>query len=106
MTPSDVLVRAYFDRAASADLEAYFDLFSSEAQVEDEGREYHGIAEIRAWRTSVPDVSYDVVELSDDAGITTARTRISGDFPGIPVMLTFRLTPDSSGLIRQLTIRP
>lgn len=106
MTPTDENIRTYFDRAASPDPEAYFHQFAPDAVVEDEGHHHRGIAEIRGWRTSVAPVSSEVLETTVDDGITTARARISGDFPGSPVTLTFRFAFDDSGLIRSLTIGP
>jgi len=50
----------YFELATQPDTEPYFAQFTDDAVVEDEGRERHGIAEIRAWRTEVPPVAYAV----------------------------------------------
>jgi hypothetical protein len=105
MTTIQDLVSRYFVLAADADLEAYHAQFADDAVVEDEGRLHRGIGEIRAWRTSVPPVTYDVrsVEPTDDGH--RALAAISGDFPGSPVTLAFTFTA-AEGRIRTLTIRP
>ena len=59
MTASQTVDR-YFELATQADSEPYFSQFTHDAVVEDEGREYHGIDEIRRWRIEVPQVKYDV----------------------------------------------
>lgn len=88
----------YFTLASRADTDAYFGQFTDDAVVEDEGKERHGIAEIRAWRTEVPSVRYDVQS-------TDARVAISGDFPGSPVTLSFHFEYADDGRIAVLRIR-
>jgi hypothetical protein len=105
MTATQDLVTRYFVLAADPDLEAYHAQFADDAVVEDEGRVHRGIGAIRAWRTSVPPVTYDVrtMEPTDDG--ERALAVISGDFPGSPVTLAFAFT-FADGRIRSLTIRP
>lgn len=105
MTTIQDLVGRYFVLAAEPDLETYYAQFADDAVVEDEGRLHHGIGAIRAWRTSVPAVTYDVraVEPTDDGH--RALAVISGDFPGSPVTLAFTFGFAGSR-IRSLTIRP
>jgi hypothetical protein len=105
MTSTQDLVARYFVLAADPDLEAYRAQFADDAVVEDEGHVHRGIDAIRAWRTSVPAVHYDVraVEPTDDG--ERALVVISGDFPGSPVDLAFTFTY-ADGRIRTLTIRP
>ena len=105
MTDAHEVIRRYFVLAADPDLESYYAQFADDAVVEDEGQVHHGIAAIRAWRTSVPAVTYDVgsIERLDDGH--RARAVISGDFPGSPVALAFGFTVED-GRIRRLTIRP
>jgi hypothetical protein len=95
----------YFELATDPDTEAYFAQFIADAVVEDEGKERHGIAEIRAWRTEIPRVRYDVRQVERGADGTTARAEISGDFPGSPVTLTFHFTYAGDGRISVLRIR-
>ena len=95
----------YFELATDPDTDAYFAQFAPDAVVEDEGKERHGIAEIRAWRTEIPRVKYDVKRVERGADGTTAWAEISGDFPGSPVTLTFHFTYAEDGRISTLRIR-
>jgi hypothetical protein len=98
-------VERYFVLAADPDLDAYFAQFADDAVAEDEGNLYRGIDAIRAWRTTVPDVSYRVVSIepADDGQVAVAE--IAGDFPGSPVSLAFGFTFRDEK-IQTLTIRP
>jgi SnoaL-like domain len=79
----------YFELATRSDTDAYFAQFTDDAIVEDEGKERHGINEIRAWRTEVPPVHYDVKRVERDGRSARAWVDISGEFPGSPVTLCF-----------------
>jgi hypothetical protein len=57
------IVASYFDAAARSDHECYVALFDDDAVVEDEGGTYHGINEIRQWRSSTPLVSYEITSV-------------------------------------------
>jgi hypothetical protein len=96
----------YFELAASPDLEAYYAQFTEDALVEDEGTERHGISEIRAWRTEVPPVAYDVQSVERQGDTELVRAEISGDFPGSPVTLAFAFEHAADGRIAVLRIRP
>lgn len=98
----DVVTR-YFALATRPDADAYVALFTDDAVVEDEHREHHGTAAIRAWRAGVPPVRYSVLSTSPGPG---ARVQVSGGFPGSPVTLTFRFGLAADGRIERLTIRP
>lgn len=101
------LVQHYFDLAPSSDREAYLAQFAPDAVVEDEGKERHGLDEIRAWRSEVPpSVAYAVAEIRPGGGGHVALVDISGDFPGSPVRLTFHFTFAEDGRITYLSIRP
>ena len=96
----------YFELATRTDTEAYFAQFADDAVVEDEGKERHGIAEIRSWRSEIPRVRYEVVNVEREDNSADARARISGDFPGSPVQLSFHFEYTSDGRIAVLRIRP
>ncbi|WP_345413208.1 nuclear transport factor 2 family protein, partial [Pseudonocardia xishanensis] len=51
----DPRIERYFTLAAT-DLDGFLAQFTDDAVVTDEGRTHDGIAAIRAWRTSVPEV--------------------------------------------------
>ena len=104
------LINRYFDLAVLPDRDDYFAQFTDDVVVEDEGREHHGISAIRAWRTSVPRVTYSVETIDKTADKTpteyVSRVNIAGDFPGSPVALTFTFTFADDNRIAFLTIRP
>jgi hypothetical protein len=104
MTDTQVLIDRYFTLAAT-DREAHLAQFADDAVVEDEGRHYHGIEAIRAWRTSVPPVVYRVRDIRPTGAGHKVTAEISGDFPGSPVTLVFDLT-FAGEKIASLTIRP
>ena len=95
----------YFELAKATDTRPYFAQFADDATLEDEGHEHHGIAQIRAWRTSVPNARYDVRSVVHDGNATVARVDISGDFPGSPVELLFSFEYADDGRIAVLRIR-
>ncbi len=105
--PTDVpqIIERYFRQAVNPDREQYFALFADDATVEDEGEEHHGIDAIRAWRVSIPKVSYTITGLEQIEGATVIVAEVSGDFPGSPVSLTFRFEDYDAGHIRTLRIR-
>lgn len=107
MTTPTERIESYFVLAAQADTEPYFAQFAPDVVVEDDGRTHVGIDAVRAWRRSVPGVSYDVRAVADtSSGSHVATTEISGDFPGSPVLLGFVFTFDEAGRITRLVIAP
>ncbi|MGF7238673.1 MAG: nuclear transport factor 2 family protein [Frankia sp.] len=105
MTDAATLIDRYFTLAPQPDADEYFAQFTDQAVVEDEGKQRHGIAEIRAWRTEVPTVSYAVHDIAQTSTGHDARVDIAGDFPGSPVRLTFHFEFTRDGHISVLTIR-
>jgi hypothetical protein len=87
----------YFELATQPDTDAYFAQFTDDATVEDDGNKYHGIDDIRTWRTEVPRVSYDVKSVERHGTSAHATVEISGEFPGSPVTLSFEFdyAPDN-----------
>ena len=107
MTTPTERIESYFVLAARADTEPYFAQFAPDVVVEDDGRTHVGIDAVRAWRRSVPGVSYDVRAVADtSSGSHVATTEISGDFPGSPALLGFVFTFDEAGRITRLVIAP
>ncbi|WP_206486824.1 nuclear transport factor 2 family protein [Rhodococcus sp. KRD162] len=104
MNESQIIER-YFELATLADSEPYFAQFTPDAVVEDEGREHHGIDEIRRWRTEVPQVHYDVLSTVESGPGRVATAEISGDFPGSPVNLSYYVETAEDGRISVLRIR-
>lgn len=99
------VIDRYFDLATAPDPEPFFAQFADDAVVEDDGRRHDGIAAVRAWRTSVPAVSYRVRSVAPTDAGGRAVAEISGDFPGSPVDLAFTFALDGT-TIRALTIAP
>ena len=101
------IIRRYFALASRPDTEAYFGLFADDAVVLDEGKEYVGIAAIRAWRGDVPLVSYEITDVGETAAGTVVTATITGDFPGSPFAgLKFRFEEYDDSQIRRLRIAP
>jgi hypothetical protein len=102
-----LIIRRYFELAVRRDADDYFALFADDATVEDEGKEYHGIASIRKWRSAIPSVTYAITTIDQTAGSSIAvAAEISGEFPGSPVTLNFLFEDYDEHHIRVLRIRP
>ena len=95
----------YFELATMPDTDAYFAQFTDDATVEDDGNVYHGIDEIRTWRTVVPRVRYDVTQVERHGNSTHAWVAISGEFPGSPVTLRFEFDYAEGDRITALRIK-
>ncbi|MFC5744587.1 nuclear transport factor 2 family protein [Actinomadura rugatobispora] len=110
MTTSDTvprIIQRYFELASSQDNEAYLALFTADALVEDEGREYAGINAVQGWRSRVPVVEHTItdVEPADEGLIVTCT--ITGDFPGSPLAgLRFHFQEFDENHVKVLRIRP
>ena len=91
------------------DVDGFVSLFSDGATVVDEGETYHGLDEIRAWRTG-PAIKYtyatEVLDREDKgAGRYLVTARLTGNFPGGTVDLRCDFTV-TSDLISGLVIAP
>ena len=67
--------------------------FAPHAVVDDEAQTHHGPEEIGAWwQASKTKYRHhaEPLDLTDVAGKTVVRARVTGDFPGSPAVLTFR----------------
>lgn len=104
-TPTE-LINTYFTLAPRSDTDPYFAQFADDVLVEDEGHEYRGVDAVRAWRTTVPTVTYSIRDVAASGAGHDAHVDIAGDFPGSPVMLTFHFEFGPDDRITVLTIRP
>ena len=102
------MVRRYFE-LDPRDVDGFVSLCSDDASVVDEGKTYHGLGQIRAWRTG-PAIKYtyttEVLDLEvRSAGRYLVTGRLTGNFPGETVDLRcdFAVTSD---LISRLVIAP
>ena len=107
MTSIPDVISRYYAAAAASDLDTLIGCFIVDAHVLDEGHDYHGVAEIRAWRQSLASQFTYTTEITG-AKQTGDReylvsTHLEGDFPGGAVDLDQRFTL-ADGLISDLSI--
>jgi uncharacterized protein (TIGR02246 family) len=100
------VIRAYFDGSNAHDPDAIAQRFTPDGVVHDEGKVHRGRAEIAAWARGTIDkyrtmITPLTVSESDDAA--AVRAKVSGNFPGSPIELTFRFELSEGG-IRALKI--
>jgi ketosteroid isomerase-like protein len=89
----------YLVAERSKDAAAQSKCFTDDAVVNDEGRDYHGRDEIRAWKEEArAKYQYDLepLDASINGDIVTVVARLKGNFPGSPVDVdhTFTLEND------------
>ncbi|GGH43865.1 nuclear transport factor 2 family protein [Frigidibacter albus] len=85
-------IRTYFTARAPQEGEAFAAAFAAEAIVHDEGQVHRGPEEIRAWWLAAKAKyrhSAEPLDVANVADKTVVRARVSGDFPGSPVIMTF-----------------
>lgn len=85
-------IQTYFSAEPPHDSAALAAAFATDAIVRDEGRVHRGSDEIRAWWQAAK-AKYrhraEPLDLTEAAGKSVVRARVSGDFPGSPTILTF-----------------
>jgi hypothetical protein len=85
-------IQTYFDADERNDGDALTHVFALDAVVRDEGHSYAGREAIDAWWRDVKAkyqhvlARLDVAEKND---VSRVRTKVTGQFPGSPVTLTF-----------------
>jgi len=86
--------------------EALAQCFKADAVLKDEGHTYEGVATITAFLAAAS-VKYNATtvpfDIKDDDGCHIVRAKVSGNFPGSPVNLSYRFGLDD-GLIDSLEI--
>jgi hypothetical protein len=103
------IITSYLKAHQVRDLGAAMQSYEADATVTDEGRTYHGPAEIRAWLSrSASEYSYTIemtgaTKIGDDRYDVTHH--LEGNFPGGTVDLHFRFTL-RNGKITRLVIEP
>ncbi len=88
-------VADYFAASNKRDADGVAECFTPDAVVVDEGRERKGIAEIlewKAWAEKEFQPVYETLDAEEASGKTIVRSRVSGTFPGSPVVLRFAFT--------------
>jgi len=85
-------IRSYFHANAQFDLDGMLNPFSGDAVVHDEKQTYRGTDEIRAWieRATIQNKAIAIAEaISTDDRAHHVTAKVSGDFPGSPISMTF-----------------
>lgn len=88
-------IDAYVAASNRSDSEALVALFSDDAVVHDEGREYRGVDGVREWRAKSENAYTFTIEplsLVERDGETVLTASVAGSFPGSPVDLDFEFT--------------
>lgn len=83
-------------------------LFAPDAEVIDDGHTFRGTADVRRWSAEhLTGISAEVVDTTRSGEHLTATARITGDFPGSPLMFDFRFAGDDElTTISELLITP
>lgn len=100
-------VALYLQQDGAGDESVVGQVFTADAEVHDEGRTLRGHDAIRAWRREVrARYRYRIEPLdwsSDEAQRLQVKVRVTGDFPGSPVVLDYRIVL-SDGRVAELRI--
>jgi ketosteroid isomerase-like protein len=86
------VVTTYIQATNSRDTDLLLATLTPDAIVTDEGHDYRGVEEIRAWKSKSNAQGKFTVEISDVTEAsreTIATAQVSGDFPGSPATLHF-----------------
>jgi hypothetical protein len=100
-------IACYFDAQNAHDPDAVAACFEDDGTVHDESRTHVGREAIRAWQAG-PVAAYEVtvepLEVSQEDGATIVKARVSGKFPGSPIVLSHRFELAGADLILRLDI--
>lgn len=82
-------VAAYVESVNDHDSAAFIELFSTDARIADAGREFRGVAAIRAWGEHdifAPLVTLEVIAVAERDGQTVVTAKVDGNFDrtGLP----------------------
>ncbi|NZD49439.1 nuclear transport factor 2 family protein [Rhizobium leguminosarum] len=97
------IIDTYFEADRRNDADALLDAFAVEAVVEDEGSRHQGVAAIRVWWVAANKAAQYVaepLECTVDGDKALLRAKVSGQFPGSPVMLTHAFTIKDDRIVR------
>lgn len=102
------IVAAYFDADRSGSVERVAQCFTANAVVTDEGQVHTGREAIMKWKARSSqkyDYTVDLRSIAGDGQRAVVISRVTGNFPGSPIDLTydFRLDGDA---ITSLEIKP
>lgn len=85
-------IELYLQADSAVDENLFSACFAPDAEVRDEGRTIRGLDAIKAWkREAKQKYQYQVEPLSasQDGGTVRMRARLTGNFPGSPVEVTY-----------------
>lgn len=85
-------IETYVRAENSGDVEALSDCFMPYATVRDDGHRYEGLPAIKEWKARTKrkyDQTVTPLEITTSNGLATLKARLSGKFPGSPVMAKF-----------------
>jgi hypothetical protein len=102
------IVNMYFVADSRNDVDALLKTLAVEAVVEDENVRHQGIIAVREWWLAAKKATQyraEPVESTVGGDKALVRARVSGQFPGSPVMLTHAFTIKDDRIVR-LEIRP
>ncbi len=88
-------IATYMQATNAHDTDALLACFTADAVVTDEGQEYHGVSQIRAWREKTNEqyqFTLEVTDIAEGGNETIVTTLVSGNFDGSPVQLHFHFT--------------
>ncbi|MFT2215281.1 nuclear transport factor 2 family protein [Rhizobium giardinii] len=97
------IVNMYFDADSRNDADALLKTLAIEGVVEDENARHQGIVAIREWWLAAKKATQyrvEPVESTVDGDKALVRARVSGQFPGSPVMLTHAFTIKDDRIVR------
>lgn len=105
--PLPAILERYFEAQNAHDIDAMVACFAPAAAVRDEGRDIVGTDAIRAWKGATSakyHVTAEPLRCHVEDGRTIVVAKVSGNFPGSPIDLTYRLGFDRDGRISLLQI--
>ncbi|CDZ63561.1 nuclear transport factor 2 family protein [Neorhizobium galegae] len=97
------IVNMYFDADSRNDADTLLKTLGADAVVEDENARHQGIVAVREWWVAAKKATQyraEPVESTVDGDKTLVRARVSGQFPGSPVMLTHAFTIKDDRIVR------
>jgi hypothetical protein len=88
-------VARYFESEKSADTDVIPECFAQDAVVHDEGRTFRGVDAIKAWKSEAKAkyrYTAEVLAASQSGDRCLVRARLTGDFAGSPIELSYAFT--------------
>jgi hypothetical protein len=101
-------IASYIAAENQGDVEAMSQCFAADAVVRDEGKTIKGLAAIKRWKAETKKKYQHTVEPLESVqkdGKTIVTSRLTGNFPGSPIVLQFIFTLDGDK-IASLEIHP